>query len=183
MILIFFFRSLWWLVSFRWLYNVIRILWIIANNLYVIPAYFAWMVIFSPIFLVSPSIFWGIEDVLFGWLLNMVACWNHTGIYVLQDRIRKLKINFSKISVKMIWWNVFFRTIFKHICNRTVELNKLWQNLMLICHTMHIFAVQWCWEIFLNCHFDQKFGQEGFPHHHHWWDLLYYESFFWILSS
>ena len=95
----YFFRSLWWLVSFRWLYNVIRILWIIANNLYVIPAYFAWMVIFSPIFLVSPSIFWGIEDVLFGWLLNMVACWNHTGIYVLQDWIRKLEINFSKISV------------------------------------------------------------------------------------
>lgn len=73
--------SLWWLVSFRWLYNVIRILWIIANNLYVIPAYFAWMVIFSPIFLVSPSIYWGIEDVLFGWLLNMVACWNHTAGY------------------------------------------------------------------------------------------------------
>ena len=78
----YFFRSLWWLVSFRWLYNVIRILWVTANNLYVIPAYFAWMVIFSPILLVSPSTFWSIEDVLFGWLLNMVACWNHTGMFL-----------------------------------------------------------------------------------------------------
>ena len=40
-----------------------------------IPAYFAWMVIFSPIFLVSPSIYWGIEDVLFGWFLPGHHCW------------------------------------------------------------------------------------------------------------
>ena len=50
----------------------------IANNLYAIPAYFGWIVVFSPILLVSPGTFWHIEDVLFSWLLSSVACWNYT---------------------------------------------------------------------------------------------------------
>jgi len=71
--------SLWWFVSFKWIYNIIRIVWVIVNNFYVIPAYFTWLLLLSPIYIVSPSTFWHIEDVLFGWLLNMVACWNFTG--------------------------------------------------------------------------------------------------------
>lgn len=73
--------SLWWFVSFKWIYNIIRILWVIVNNFYVIPAYFTWLILLSPVFIISPSTFWHIEDVLFGWLLNMVACWNFTAGY------------------------------------------------------------------------------------------------------
>ena len=77
------FRSLWWFISFRWLYNIVRILWVIVNNFYVIPAYFAWLIILFPVYFVSPITFWYFEDVLFGWLLNMVACWNYTGTEII----------------------------------------------------------------------------------------------------
>lgn len=73
--------SLWWFLSPFRLFNIFRLLWIIVNNLYAIPAYFCWMLVFSPLLLVSPSTFWHIEDVLFGWLLSLVACWNYTAGY------------------------------------------------------------------------------------------------------
>ena len=56
-------------------------LWILLNNLYVIPAYFVWLIVFTPLLLISPDTYWQIEDVLFGWLLSMVACWNYTAGY------------------------------------------------------------------------------------------------------
>jgi lysophosphatidylglycerol acyltransferase 1 len=73
--------SLWWLVSFRWLLNVARLLWVTANNLYVIPAYFVWMFLFTPLAWLDSGLFWHVEDVLFGWLLSMVACWNYSAGY------------------------------------------------------------------------------------------------------
>lgn len=85
--------SLWWFISFRWLYNIVRILWVIVNNFYVIPAYFAWLIILFPVYFVSPITFWYFEDVLFGWLLNMVACWNYTAGYDVMesgDRLEKV---------------------------------------------------------------------------------------------
>lgn len=73
--------SLWWYLSPLRLYNLLRFLWVLVNNLYVIPAYFAWLTLFSPLLLVSPTRFWQLEDVFFGWLLSMVACWNYTAGY------------------------------------------------------------------------------------------------------
>lgn len=84
--------SLWWFISPRRVYNILRFLWVLVNNCYVIPAYFAWLLLFSPLLLINSSAFWKIEDVLFGWLLNMVACWNYTaGYYVVEsgDRLEK----------------------------------------------------------------------------------------------
>jgi len=84
--------SLWWFLSPFRIYNIFRLLWVIANNLYAIPAYFGWIVVFSPILLVSPGTFWHIEDVLFSWLLSSVACWNYTaGFEVVEsgDRLDK----------------------------------------------------------------------------------------------
>ena len=72
------FRDLWWFLSPFRIYNIFRLLWVIANNCYAIPAYFGWLVVFSPILLVSPGTFWHMEDVLFSWLLSSVACWNYT---------------------------------------------------------------------------------------------------------
>ena len=85
-------RSLWWFISPRRVYNILRFLWVLVNNCYVIPAYFVWLLLFSPLLLINSSAFWKIEDVLFGWLLNMVACWNYTaGYHVVEsgDRLEK----------------------------------------------------------------------------------------------
>jgi len=73
--------SLWWFISPLRVYNVLRLLWVLVNNLYVIPSYFVWLILFSPLIFISPDTYWHIEDVLFGWLLNMVACWNYTAGY------------------------------------------------------------------------------------------------------
>jgi len=62
----------------RILKSGLRIVWVILNNLYVIPAYFTWLIVFRPLLWVKPSLYWHIEDILFGWLLSMVACWNYT---------------------------------------------------------------------------------------------------------
>jgi len=73
--------DLWWFLSPFRIYNIFRLFWVIVNNIYAIPAYFVWILLFSPLLLVSPSTYWHIEDVLFGWLLSMVACWNYTAGY------------------------------------------------------------------------------------------------------
>lgn len=76
-----FFRSLWWFLSPLRIFNLARVTWVFINNLYCIPAYFFWLFLLSPLLLISPSTFWHIEDVLFGWLLSMVACWNYSAGY------------------------------------------------------------------------------------------------------
>ena len=58
--------------------NLFRSVWVVANNLYVIPAYFAWLILLRPILWFNPKLYWHIEDRFFGWLLGMVACWNYT---------------------------------------------------------------------------------------------------------
>ncbi len=37
--------------------------------------------LFSPLLLVNPSLYWQIEGYFFNWLLSMVACWNYTAGY------------------------------------------------------------------------------------------------------
>ena len=106
------FRSLWWFISFRWLYNIVRILWVIVNNFYVIPAYFAWLIILFPVYFVSPITFWHIEDVLFGWLLNMVACWNYTGTEIIFPTS-----NSSKVSFKFFFKGIIFATTLLNVHN------------------------------------------------------------------
>lgn len=73
--------SLWWFLSPLRIFNCLRFVWVLVNNCYAIPAYFVWLLAFSPLLLVSPGTYWHIEDVLFGWLLNLVACWNWTAGY------------------------------------------------------------------------------------------------------
>jgi len=60
---------------------VLRTLWILLNNLYCIPAHICWLIFLSPIYLVDPGIFFQIEEVLFSWLLTLVACWSWTAGY------------------------------------------------------------------------------------------------------
>lgn len=60
---------------------VLRVVWVVLNNIYVIPAYFTWLILFRPILWFKPKLYWQIEDIFFGWLLTMVACWNYTAGY------------------------------------------------------------------------------------------------------
>ncbi len=58
-----------------------RVIWVIVNNLYCIPAYFAYLSLAVPLLLISPRLFWRVEEVFFDWLLSMVACWSYTAGY------------------------------------------------------------------------------------------------------
>ena len=74
-------RVLWGLFSPRTALCLVRFCWVIANNFYCIPAYFAYMLGFSPLLLIKPAWYWQIEETFFDWLLSMVACWSYTAGY------------------------------------------------------------------------------------------------------
>ena len=74
-------RILWSMLSSRAFLCAARVLWVLANNLYCIPAYFAYMALSAPLLLFSPAAFWRMEEVFFDWLLSMVACWAYTAGY------------------------------------------------------------------------------------------------------
>jgi len=64
---------------------LLRTLWILVNNLYCIPAHICWLLFLSPIYLVDPKIYYQIEEVLFSWLLSLVACWSWTAGYSVME--------------------------------------------------------------------------------------------------
>jgi len=64
---------------------LVRILWIIANNLYTIPACLLWFALLSPLHLINPALFRQVEGKLFSWCLSMVASWTWTAGYQVQE--------------------------------------------------------------------------------------------------
>ena len=78
-------RSLWWFGTGGWLKPVLRILWTLLNNLYVIPVHVAYMGLLSPLCFIGgeagKQLFWKIEETFFGWVLGNVACWSYTANY------------------------------------------------------------------------------------------------------
>lgn len=73
--------TFWWVATLTWTKHLVRTAWVVMNNFYVIPMYFVWLGVLSPLLLFDPALYWHIEDILFGWLLGMVACWNYTAGY------------------------------------------------------------------------------------------------------
>lgn len=57
---------------------IARTIWILVNNLYCIPVYMVYITLLCPVYFVSPRLFNQVEQVLFSWLLAMVACWTST---------------------------------------------------------------------------------------------------------
>ncbi|XP_045614589.1 acyl-CoA:lysophosphatidylglycerol acyltransferase 1 [Procambarus clarkii] len=51
------------------------------NNLYCIPVYFCWLLVFQPLKWFTPSTYWLLEGALFRWLLSMVALWSYSAGY------------------------------------------------------------------------------------------------------
>lgn len=91
-------RTLWDLVSLRALMCLLRLAWIVVNNIYCIPAYFTYMLLFSPFLLLAPEFYWRIEEVFFNWLLSMVACWNYTAGYSVFESGDRLEDIVGKVS-------------------------------------------------------------------------------------
>jgi len=59
----------------------IRTLWILLSNLYCIPTYLGLLALLFPIYLASPILYNQVEQVLFSWLLSLVACWSWSAGY------------------------------------------------------------------------------------------------------
>jgi len=66
------------------LYTV-RTIWVLVCNLLCIPSYLAWMLLFLPVYLASPPIYWMIEEVMFSWMLSMVTCWSWSAGYHIME--------------------------------------------------------------------------------------------------
>uniref|UniRef100_A0A1B6CCX9 Phospholipid/glycerol acyltransferase domain-containing protein n=1 Tax=Clastoptera arizonana TaxID=38151 RepID=A0A1B6CCX9_9HEMI len=61
--------------------TILRILFVITNNLYCIPTYCVWMLIFTPLKRYHPDLYWRIEGTFFHWLLAMVSMWSWSAGY------------------------------------------------------------------------------------------------------
>lgn len=64
---------------------LVRIVWIIANNLYTIPACLVWCCLLSPLQLLHPALYMQVEEKLFSCCLSMVASWTWSAGYQVQE--------------------------------------------------------------------------------------------------
>ncbi|ESO00822.1 hypothetical protein HELRODRAFT_192431 [Helobdella robusta] len=53
----------------------LRIIFVVVNNLYAIPAYLMWILLIRPLKYISLPLYDSLEGTLYGWLLEMVAFW------------------------------------------------------------------------------------------------------------
>lgn len=60
---------------------ILRILFVIVNNIYCIPTYLIWMFLLLPLRKLHPNTYYWIEGKLFHWLLANVAMWSYTAGY------------------------------------------------------------------------------------------------------
>ncbi|KAF7266450.1 hypothetical protein GWI33_020217 [Rhynchophorus ferrugineus] len=55
--------------------GLLRLCFILVNNLYCIPTYIIWMFLLRPLVFINPTLYWKIEGRLFHFLLAMVSLW------------------------------------------------------------------------------------------------------------
>lgn len=60
---------------------VMRVMFVVLNNMYCIPTYAIWMILLSPLKRCHPKLYWRVEGVLFHWLLAMVSMWSWSAGY------------------------------------------------------------------------------------------------------
>ncbi|KAH1027241.1 acyl-CoA:lysophosphatidylglycerol acyltransferase 1 [Dendroctonus ponderosae] len=61
--------------------NIVRMSFILINNLYCIPTYVIWVLLLWPLKKLRPELYWKIEGYLFHWLLAMVSLWCESAGY------------------------------------------------------------------------------------------------------
>ncbi|XP_026682158.1 acyl-CoA:lysophosphatidylglycerol acyltransferase 1-like [Diaphorina citri] len=64
---------------------ILRVSLVILNNIYCIPTYFIWMLVFQPLRWFKPRLYWTIEGKFFHWLLAMVSMWSWSAGYALAE--------------------------------------------------------------------------------------------------
>ncbi|KAK7603207.1 hypothetical protein V9T40_003206 [Parthenolecanium corni] len=64
---------------------VLRLIFVILNNIYCIPTYCVWMLMLLPFRKLYPSLYWKMEGLFFNWLLAMVTMWSWTAGYDLVE--------------------------------------------------------------------------------------------------
>ena len=60
---------------------VIRVIFVLLNNVYCIPTYCVWMLMLLPLRKLYPPLYWKMEGLFFHWLLAMVTMWSWTAGY------------------------------------------------------------------------------------------------------
>jgi len=61
--------------------GVLRLCFVVVNNIYTIPTYVVWMALLSPLRCCTPDLYWRIEGIFFHWLLAMVSLWSWSAGY------------------------------------------------------------------------------------------------------
>lgn len=64
---------------------ILRIVFVIVNNIYCIPTYLIWMFLLLPLRKIHPDTYYWIEGKLFHWLLANIAMWGYTAGYDLVE--------------------------------------------------------------------------------------------------
>ncbi|XP_065222401.1 acyl-CoA:lysophosphatidylglycerol acyltransferase 1-like isoform X2 [Planococcus citri] len=64
---------------------VIRVIFVLLNNVYCIPTYCVWMLMLLPLRKLYPPLYWKMEGLFFHWLLAMVTMWSWTAGYDLVE--------------------------------------------------------------------------------------------------
>ena len=62
-----------------------RTIWVLLCNLICIPTHTAWLILFLPVHLASPHIYWMMEEVMFSWMLAIVTSWSWTAGYHISE--------------------------------------------------------------------------------------------------
>ncbi|XKL61848.1 hypothetical protein PGB90_001681 [Kerria lacca] len=60
---------------------IVRIIFVLLNNIYCIPTYCVWMLMLLPLRKLYPTLYWKMEGLFFHWLLAMVTMWSWTAGY------------------------------------------------------------------------------------------------------
>ncbi|XP_064484689.1 acyl-CoA:lysophosphatidylglycerol acyltransferase 1-like isoform X2 [Ornithodoros turicata] len=81
----------------------LRVMFVLANNLYCIPTYLTWMwIIFYPLRLLIPPLYWAIERQLFKLLLLMVSFWSWSAEYYVEEVGEDVSDCFNERSVVLV---------------------------------------------------------------------------------
>ena len=76
---------LWWVVTGEWFRPFYRTSWILTSNVYIVFTYITYMLFLSPLCVVGghagKQLFWTIEEIFYGWILELLTSWSYTANY------------------------------------------------------------------------------------------------------
>ncbi|XP_065343289.1 acyl-CoA:lysophosphatidylglycerol acyltransferase 1-like isoform X2 [Cloeon dipterum] len=61
--------------------GILKLIWVLANNLYCFPTHTLWMLTLFPLKKCKPNVYWKIEGLLYHWMISMVGCWSWVSGY------------------------------------------------------------------------------------------------------